>query len=207
MIEGRDIVCFSFGAWDDMVETPQYLMTRLAKHNRVLYIDAPVSPLGALRGLQGPNGTWRAIKNWREGYRQVADNIWVAAPPPILPKRTNRFVNRINAAWLRRWLGAQGRSLGFDRPIFWTFQPRFPSIGRALNPSVSLYYCVDDFAAAPYDWNNEAEVRALEEQTLPRVGRRHLYRPSPRRKPPVVQSGYPLRPGGRRRRPLRARHG
>jgi glycosyltransferase involved in cell wall biosynthesis len=165
MIEGRDIVCFSFGAWDDMVETPQYLMTRLAKRNRVLYIDAPVSPLGALRGLQGPKGTWRAIRNWRRGYRQIAGNLWVAAPPPILPKRTNRFVNRINAAWLRRWLSAQARSLGFDRPIYWTFQPRFPSIGRALNPSVSLYYCVDDFAAAPYDWNNEAEVRALEEQT------------------------------------------
>jgi len=165
MIEGRDIVCFSFGAWDDMVETPQYLMTRLATRNRVLYIDAPVSPLGAIRGLQGPAGTWRAIKNWRRGYRQVADNLWVAAPPPILPKRTNRFVNRINAVLLRRWLAAQAKSLGFEHPVYWTFQPRFPGLGRALKPALSLYYCVDDFAAAPYTWNSEPEVRALEEQT------------------------------------------
>lgn len=162
MIEGRDIVCVSFGAWDDMVETPQYLMMRLARRNRVLFVDMPVSPLEFVRGMRSPAAVRAKIAHWRRGYRQVADNLWVAAPPPILPKRTNRHVNRLNAVILRRWLAAQARSLGFRDVIYWNFQPRFPTLGRALKPAVQVYYCVDDFAAAPYDWNNETEVRALE---------------------------------------------
>jgi glycosyltransferase involved in cell wall biosynthesis len=162
MITGRDIVCVSFGAWDDMVETPQYLMTRLAKHNRVLFVDMPVSPIEFVRGMRSPSAIGGKLRQWRRGYREVAPNLYVAAPPPILPKRTNRYVNRLNAIVLKRWLANQAKSLGFQRPIYWNFQPRLPTIGRGLNPAVSVYYCVDDFAAAPYAWNNEVGVRALE---------------------------------------------
>lgn len=160
MITGRDIVCVSFGAWDDMVETPQYLMTRLAKHNRVLFVEGPFS---VARTLKSPGLIASHVRKWRSGPRKVADGLWVAEPPPILPKRTNARINRINAVLLRRWLAGQAKKLGFDRPIYWNFQPRFPTIGRGLNAPVSLFYCVDDFAAAPYDWNNQDEVRALEE--------------------------------------------
>ena len=160
MITGRDIVCVSFGAWDDMVETPQYLMTRLAQHNRVLFVDGPFS---VARTLKSPRLLADHLRKWRHGPRQVAESLWVAEPPPILPKRTNARVNRINAALLRRWLAGQARRLGFSDVIYWNFQPRFPTLGRGLHPAASVYYCVDDFAAAPYDWNNEDEVRALEE--------------------------------------------
>lgn len=159
MITGRDIVCVSFGAWDDMVETPQYLMTRLAKQNRVLFVDGPFS---VARTLKSPRLLADHVRKWRSGPRRVAENLWVAEPPPILPKRTNARVNRVNAVLLRRWLAGQARRLGFRDVIYWNFQPRFPTLGRGLRPAASIYYCVDDFAAAPYDWNNEAEVRALE---------------------------------------------
>ena len=162
MITGRDIVCVSFGAWDDMVETPQYLMTRLAKHNRVLFIEGPFS---VALTLKSPGLIASHIQNWRRGPRQVGESMWVAEPPPILPKRTNANINRMNAMMLRRWLAGQAKKIGFRDGIYWNFQPRFPTIGRGLHAAASVYYCVDDFAAAPYDWNNEAEVRALEEIT------------------------------------------
>jgi hypothetical protein len=56
MIEGRDIVCFSFGAWDDMVETPQYLMTRIASP----VIDAISRPqFHDLLGFMPLKGSWQ----------------------------------------------------------------------------------------------------------------------------------------------------
>jgi glycosyltransferase involved in cell wall biosynthesis len=162
MIEGRDIICVTFGAWDDMVETPQYLMTRLAARNRVLFVDQPVAPLEFLHGTRSPGAMVRKLRRWRNGLRQVSENMWVGAPPPVLPLRTTSPSNRISTAVMRRWLARQVRALGFQKPIYWSFQPRFPNLGRGLDASLRVYYCVDDFAAAPYWWNPKAGVRARE---------------------------------------------
>lgn len=162
MITGRDIVCASFGSWDDMMETPQQLMTRLARHNRVLFVDQPVSPLSFASGMVSWKKVAVRLAAWRHGARQVADNVWVAAPPPILPRRTNKVASVINAAFLRRWLAGQARTLRFSHPIYWNFQPWLPGLGRAVTPALSVYYCVDDFGSAPYWWNPDAGVRARE---------------------------------------------
>ena len=164
MIEGRDIVCVTFGAWDDMVETPQQLMTRLAERNRVLFVDQPVAPLDFLHGMRPPGAMVRKLDQWRKGLRHVSENIWVGEPPPVLPLRTNPVSNRINTAVLRRWLSRQVRTLGFKDPIYWSFQPWFPNLSRDIDASLRVYYCVDDFAAAPYWWNPKSGVRVREAQ-------------------------------------------
>jgi glycosyltransferase involved in cell wall biosynthesis len=162
MITGHDIVCASFGNWDDAMETPQQLMTRLAAHNRIFFVNQPVSPLSFASGMMTRRAVMSRIAAWRRGTRQVSPNIWVGQPPPILPKRSNRLVNVLNGALLRRWLARETRAAGFESPIYWNFQPWLPNLGRALKPSLSLYYCVDDFASAPYWWNSGGAVRARE---------------------------------------------
>jgi glycosyltransferase involved in cell wall biosynthesis len=164
MITGRDIVCASFGNWGDMSETPHHLMTRLARENRVLFVNQPVSPLSFASRMVKPREFAGRLTSWRHGARSVGTNIWEATPPPIIPRRTNKLVSSINAAYVRRWVVRQARALGFREAIYWNFQPWMPGLGRALNPAVSVYYCVDDFASAPYWWNPGASVRAREEE-------------------------------------------
>lgn len=162
MITGRDIVCASFGNWDDMMETPQQLMTRFSRHNRILFVNQPVSVLSFLSGMVSWQKVAGRLMAWRHGAREVATNIWVVTPPPIFPRRTNKIVSMLNAAILRRWLARQARTLGFREIVYWNFQPWMPGIGRDLHPALSVYYCVDDFGSAPYWWNPGAGVRARE---------------------------------------------
>lgn len=162
MIEGHDIVCASFGLWDDSMETPQQLMTRLSARNRIFFVNQPVSPVSFASGMMTKGAVLSRLGEWRRGTREVAPNIWVGSPPPILPKRSNRVMNVMNGALLRRWLKRETQRLGFESPIYWNFQPWLPNLSRALTPSLAIYYCVDDFASAPYWWNTDGAVRARE---------------------------------------------
>lgn len=162
MITGRDIVCMSFVSWDMHWATPQQLMSRLAKHNRVLFVEQPVTPLSAFTGRHP--GAWKQFRRWPAGLRREGDVI-VGAPPPILPFRSTRIVNRINGWIMRRWLARQVKQLGFQAPIYWNMQPAMPGIGDAVRPSLRLYHCVDDFAGVPFWWNQERDMRGREAES------------------------------------------
>jgi glycosyltransferase involved in cell wall biosynthesis len=160
MIKGHDIVCLSFGTWDDDWGTPQQLMSRLAKHNRVFFVDQPISLLSFFMGVRTKDEVWRDLKRWRRGYREVAKNVYAGSPPPNLPSRSNKIVNVISGFILRRWLARQVRQIGFKDPIYWNFQPWFPNLGRAMQPALSVYHCVDDWASVPHWWISASSVRA-----------------------------------------------
>jgi glycosyltransferase involved in cell wall biosynthesis len=164
MIKGRDIVCTSFVTWDDHWGTPQQLMSRLAEHNRIFFVDQPVSPLSFATGIRRRSAVTEQLRRWRAGYREVAPNVYAGAPPPVLPLRYNRIANAINAFVLRRWLSRQTKRLGFKDPIYWNFQPSMPDLGRAVRPALSVYHCVDDFASVPHWWNPPSSVRARERE-------------------------------------------
>lgn len=158
MLEGRDIVCVSPLTWDDHWGTPQQQMSRLARRNRVFYVDQPISPLSLITGIRSRGAVMRQFRRWREGPRVAAENVWAAAPPPVLPMRSSWAANRLNAALLRRWLRREVRKLDFQDVIYWNFQPGAPGLARAVDPVLSVYHCVDDFSAIPHWWN---QARAL----------------------------------------------
>ncbi len=162
MIKDRDIVCLSFVTWDDHWATPQQQMSRLAKHNRIFFVDQPISPLSLLTGIRRRDAVVRQFWRWRHGYREVAKNVFAGSPSPILPLRNLKLANMINAFILRRWLARQVAQLKLRDPIYWNFQPTMPGLGRAVEPALSIYHCVDDFSGIPHWWNMPASVRARE---------------------------------------------
>jgi glycosyltransferase involved in cell wall biosynthesis len=161
MIKGHDIVCLS-APWDRHWCTPQQFMVRLAKHNRVLLVDEAFSPLSFFTGIRTRGEVWRQFKHWRQGYRQVAKNIYADSPPPIMPLRYNKIVNTLNASIIGRWLARRLRQLGFRRPIYWNFHPSFTNLSRYAMPSLSIYHIGDEFASVPHWWNPARCVHACE---------------------------------------------
>jgi glycosyltransferase involved in cell wall biosynthesis len=164
MIEGRDIVLNSFVVWDEHWGTPQQLMSRLARGNRILYIDPPISPLSFFTGIRSRSAVWKQVERWRQGPRKVRDNVWVASPPPVLPLRSHVVTNRINAAIMRRWLSSQVRKMGFRDVIYWNAQPTMPGLARAVSPALKLFHCVDDFSALPHWWHAGRSTAQREEE-------------------------------------------
>ena len=149
-LSGRDIICISSVDWDFHWQIHHELMSTLAAQgNRVLYIEnTGVRPPGVSdikRVRQRLANWWRSTK----GFRLEREKLFVYSPLflPLPYSRVARWVNRMLLFRpLRRWMAVTG----FRRPIAWTFLPTPTALDliHAVDPSLTIYYCADDFSAS-----------------------------------------------------------
>lgn len=150
MLQGSDILCISSIDWDFIWQGHQEIMTRLAKEgNRVLFVENTGVRAPGLRDFRR---LVTRFANWRKGtkgFRQVRENIFVYSPV-ILPFPYSRIACWINRGLLLRALRRWMEAVGFRRPILWTFLPTpiMRALARALNPELTIYYCIDDLASS-----------------------------------------------------------
>jgi glycosyltransferase involved in cell wall biosynthesis len=144
-LTGRDIVCVGFADWDAELWTNQHhLMSRLARENRVLFVES--------LGLRRPELAGRDLARvWRRLRRGLAppravDGLQVLSPL-VLPLHRSRLARALNARLLPALVYRATRRLGLDRPILWAYVPQAEVLIEALDPSLIIYHCVDDIAA------------------------------------------------------------
>jgi glycosyltransferase involved in cell wall biosynthesis len=144
-VHGRDIVCVGFADWDTELWTNQHhLMSRLARENRVLFVES----LGLRRPqLAGRDLTriWRRLRRGLAPPRE-ADGLHVLSPL-VLPLHRSRLARALNARLLPALVARAARRLGLRRPILWAYVPQAEALIDALGPSLIVYHCVDDIAA------------------------------------------------------------
>ncbi|HVR05069.1 MAG TPA: glycosyltransferase, partial [Solirubrobacteraceae bacterium] len=146
-LRGRDIVCVGFADWDtDLWTNQHHLMSRLARENRVLFVES----LGLRRPQLAGRDIRRILRRLRAGLRppRAADGLQVLSPL-VLPLHSNRVARAINARLLPALVARAARRLGFDRPILWAYVPQAEALLDALDPELVIYHCVDDIAAQP----------------------------------------------------------
>jgi uncharacterized SAM-binding protein YcdF (DUF218 family)/glycosyltransferase involved in cell wall biosynthesis len=152
LLEGQDIVCFSSIDWQFIWQGHQEIMSTLAANgNRVLFVENTGVRAPAMRD-------WRRlvqrVQNWwkgTKGFRRERDNLFIYSPL-LLPFPYSAVMGRINRSLLTRALNRWMRAAGFGRPIVWTFLPTplVRDVIRDLDPLVSVYYCIDDFASSSH---------------------------------------------------------
>lgn len=143
------------------------LARQLARHHTVYYIECP--------GWRAPNGSARDLKKvfvklWRflRGTREVEGH-------PGLRLRTlfqvpfHRFglVRWLNRLIVKTTLRLMMWRHGVRRPITWFHIPHVPYLVGELGERLSVYYCIDDYAA--YPGVNPEVVRAMDEETTRRA--------------------------------------
>jgi glycosyltransferase involved in cell wall biosynthesis len=144
-IEGRSIVCLGFAEWDAQLWTnQQHLMSRLAKGNRVLFLES--------LGLRQPRLTGtdlvrmaRRVRKALAGPRSV-DGLHVLSPL-VIPLHGRRGIAPLNAWLVRLQVGRAARKLGIERPLLWSYVPQAEWLVDTLEPAAIVYHCVDDIAA------------------------------------------------------------
>jgi glycosyltransferase involved in cell wall biosynthesis len=132
--------------------------TRFSKHHlacyfasrgaRVLYVEAPLTPLGLRRG-------YAFLGEFRQTLRQphaVAERLWVRRHFLPLPyhaatrisnrRGANRLGQRLLAPVIRRDL----RHLGMRRPLLIAGLPHAADVLPLLPRSALVYHCADDYA-------------------------------------------------------------
>ncbi len=143
MIEGKDIICFS-NDWDSDPLSKKHIMLRLAKRNRVLWINSIGNrrPTASVRDFKR---VIKKLKDFTRGHKKVDDQIHVYSPiaVPFHSSAAARWINRIALQWSVRRVC---RRLGFHSPITWTFEPASAEVAGSLGEDALVYHCVDEFS-------------------------------------------------------------
>ena len=154
MIHGKDIVCLSSLDWDAPWGSAQQAMHRLARTNRVLYVDEPASFLMPFV-MSSRWKRWRAVVPL---LRQEGEDLWTLTPPPLVPFANKvQVANRARQAIMAKYVRWAIKKLGFaDDHIFWTYLPSTVAVLDKLYltkagrpPALIVYHCVDEHSAFP----------------------------------------------------------
>jgi glycosyltransferase involved in cell wall biosynthesis len=147
VLRGRDIVCVGFADWDaELWTNQQHLMSRLARENRVLFVES----LGLRQPQLAGKDVKRIVRRLRRGLAppRPADGLQVLAPL-VIPLHRFAAVRALNRRLLPFLVRRAVRRLGLERPILWAYVPQAEALLRPLQPSLVVYHCVDDMAAQP----------------------------------------------------------
>jgi len=170
MITGHDIVCFAPGPWDDIWRNRHQIMSRLARANRVLWVEPWPNLWPTLRRLR-KEPLLQSLTSLR-GPRllQVDANLHVYRPAAWAPRSSSQPLRAgtqaVYMALLRRVL----RRLGFRSPILWLFLPDMEIFLGRFDEKLSIYHVVDEYSG--YSGVSEAwrpVVQRLEEHLARRV--------------------------------------
>jgi len=144
MIAGHDILCFAPGPWDDIWRNRHQIMSRLARANRVLYIEPWPELRPTLRRWRSGELSWADMHSPR--LRQVQEGLHVYSPALWAPKATrwplSATTDAIYMAFLRRAL----KQLHFERPILWLFLPGMETFIGRFGEKLVIYHIVDEYA-------------------------------------------------------------
>ncbi len=164
-LHGREIVCVGFADWDTELWTNQHhLMSRLARENRVLFVES----LGLRQPQLAGRDLARIARRLRRGLAppRAADGLHVLAPL-VLPLHRPAAVRALNRRLLRAQVRRAARRLGVRRPILWAYVPQAEALIEALDPELVVYHCVDDIAAQ--EGVDTASFRAAERRFAARA--------------------------------------
>jgi glycosyltransferase involved in cell wall biosynthesis len=147
VLQGRDIVCVGFADWDtDLWTNQHHLMSRLARDNRVLFVES----LGLRQPQLAGRDLTRIVRRLRRGVAppRRADGLHVLSPL-VVPLHRFAAVRALNRRLLPFLVRRAAARLGMRRPILWAYVPQAEALLRPLHPSLVVYHCVDDIAAQP----------------------------------------------------------
>jgi glycosyltransferase involved in cell wall biosynthesis len=137
-----------------------HIAKRLAGRIPVLYIETP--------GIRSPEITGRDLRKlWHKlcstlaPPRKIHENFHVMTLPQI-PFRNLPLVERLNQV-LGCWLVRRAfKILNFHKRLSWFVVPHPGALAGKLGEALTVYYCVDDYAAFP--GVDAASIREIDEQ-------------------------------------------
>src|SRR4051812_38892650 len=132
-MHGRHIVCVGFSDWNnELLTNEQHLLVRLARTNRVLFVES----LGLRRPQMAGKDLQRIARRLVRGVAppRAIDGLHVLAPL-VLPLHGNPAARRANAEILPRLVARAVRQLGMRDVLLWSFVPQAEVLLEPLAPA------------------------------------------------------------------------
>jgi len=121
-----DLICYSHLRWDFVYQRPQHLLSRMAKHFRVFYIEEPV---------------FDAASNFVD-HQQRGNGIWILVPH-LVPGLTPHEI----VAEQGRLLSTFFKYVELSSFIAWYYTPMALDIDFGTTPALIVYDCMDELSA------------------------------------------------------------
>jgi glycosyltransferase involved in cell wall biosynthesis len=162
MLSGQSILCFAPNSWYSIWRNRQQIMSRLARTNRVLYIEPKCYTLSQLRRGEI---RWSDVRHPR--LTPVMENLWLYRHPVYGLTSDHGAVDRLGR-WLRiASLRRAARQLDMEHPILWLCQPTTVDMVGHFNEELVCYHVVDEYTAYSFlKPTRHQQMMAAEERLL-----------------------------------------
>lgn len=148
MIEGFDVVLFTYADWHAVKSTPQHIARLLARGNRVLFVDMPRS---FFRFLKMPDPL--SSEAWQgDRLQEVLPNLYLYHPPhcflPVgrLPFPVASRSLKLNGLLLADLVKKQMKRLDMREVLFWNFSPIHGGAAPFIERRLSIHDICDEWA-------------------------------------------------------------
>ena len=156
MLMGHNIICFAPNDWWGMNPScATHIMLRLARHNRVLFVNPFSSDMSGAqrRGILARIA--RKARSMGRFLRRPHRNLYVFSPI-FIPIQGKRFVDRLNNIILKLQMRAVCRIAGISKPMLWVENLRASDMLEWFDSEAVIYHVSDLFTRCKYTANREA---------------------------------------------------
>ena len=166
MLKDENIICVSWLVWDSIPLVMHQMMTRLARNNRILFIDPPVAYSNLLISPSFWKNCLKKTYWWIRGVRRISENLHIYYPPPLLLQYGHlKSVDSLNQAFTASAIAKTASRLGFATPILWIYHPYAINPTGQFNEKLVCYDCNDDVGFFfTHHFNKRARLSAMEEE-------------------------------------------
>lgn len=145
MVKDRLIVCVA-SSWDYDPTSKHHLMKRLARHNRVLWVNYHGTRRPAMNSHDF-RGALNVLKRIGRGVQPISPTMWQMTPF-VIPAARNAALRGVHEWLVTRQIVRAARLIQQreNQPIqVWSFAPDVPFLAGKLGEECFVYYCVDDY--------------------------------------------------------------
>jgi len=160
MLRGHNIICFAPNDWWGMNPScATHIMLRLARHNKVLFVNPFSSDVCGVKRRGVFSRIVRKARSMGRFLRRPHENLYVVSPI-FIPFQGNGFVDAINNAMVKLQMRGVCRMAGICRPILWLENLRASDVIEWFDAETVVFHVSDLFAKCKYTANQQSlEVR------------------------------------------------
>jgi glycosyltransferase involved in cell wall biosynthesis len=152
-LSGESIVCFAGEDWwYHHPHSKNHILKRLAKHNRVLFVNSITMGLPSIGNPDFFHKIRRKLRSYMRWLRKAPEGLWVMTPinVPLYGSAVARALNRVLLALQIRFVMLL---LNLRRPIVWVAIPTAADVASSLGTKLLVYQVSDK-----YDVNEDSAL-------------------------------------------------
>ena len=152
-LAGESIICFAGEDWwYHHPHSKNHILKRLAKHNRVLFVNSITMGLPSIGNPDFFHKIRRKLRSYMRWLRKAPEGLWVMTPINV-PLYGSVFFRALNRVLLALQLRLVMFFLNLRRPIVWVAIPTAADLVNSLGAKLLVYQVSDK-----YDVNEDSAL-------------------------------------------------